>query len=269
MNESQLKDKFLSYLKTNPNNSFFGKTVEKPQHFLEIKNEALNRRFDFILAIIRTSGYKPKEIRKNSIEIDDDLKNIHTRGTLLKNISQTHKIKIQNMTIFPIEIKSNQDKLDERLGNQIIDAIMSFGRSVIILDSKHCQNMKKNGLKRILPSTIIGYQESDDKFVLINKFSRVISDSLLNINKIGLIRALEKSNSNVNISSLQRNLRSLQTINQKLIYNQIFLDQQSFHEDELRFVEELSTINQKINIKKEILKSIKHLTNYKITDFIE
>jgi len=139
----------------------------------------------------------------------------------------------------------------------------------VILDSKHCQHMKKNGLKRILPCTIIGYQDTDDKFVLINRFSRVISDSLLNINKVNLIKTLEKSNSNVNISRLQRNLKSLQIINQKLIYNQIFLDDQSFHDDELKFMEELSTINQQINIKKEILKTIKHFTDYKITDFIE
>ena len=269
MNESQLKIKFLDFLKANPNNSFFEKPAEKPQHILEIKNEALNRRFDFILAIIRTSSYKPKEIKKSTIEIDDDIKNIYTRGSLLKNISQKYRIKIQNMVIYPIEIKSNKDKLDERLGNQVIDAILSFGRSVVILDSKHCQHMKKNGLKRILPSTIIGYQDTDDKFVLINRFSRVISDSLLNINKINLIKTLEKSNSNVNISRLQRNLKSLQIINQKLIYNQIFLDEQSFHDDELKFMEELSEINQQVNIKKEILRTIKHFTDYKITDFIE
>ncbi|HEX5904419.1 MAG TPA: hypothetical protein VFY50_00060 [Candidatus Nitrosocosmicus sp.] len=269
MNEFQLKIKFLDFLKMNPNNSFFGKPIEKSQHFIEIRNEALNRKFDFILAIIRTSSYKPKEIKKSTIEIDDDLKNIYTRSSLLKNISQEYRIKIQNMIIYPIEIKSNKDKLDERLGNQIIDAILSFGRSVVILDSKHCQHMKKNGLKRILPSTVIGYQENEDKFILINRFSRVISDSLLNINRINLIKTLEKSNSNLNISRLRRNLKSLQIINQKLIYNQIFLDEQSFHEDELRFMEELSTINQQINMKKEILRTIKHFTDYKITDFIE
>jgi len=269
MNESQLKIKFLDFLKANPNNSFFGKQAERPQHILEIKNEALNRKFDFILAIIRTASYKPKEIKKSTIEIDDDLKNIYTRGSLLKNISQKYRIKIQNMVIYPIEIKSNKDKLDERLGNQVLDAVLSFGRSIVILDSKHCQHMKKNGLKRILPCTIIVYQDIDDKFVLINRFSRVISDSLLNINKVNLIKTLEKSNSNVNISRLQRNLKSLQIINQKLIYNQIFLDDQSFHDDELKFMEELSTINQQINIKKEILNTIKHFTDYKITDFIE
>jgi len=269
MNESQLKLSFLDFLQTNPNNNFFGKQDEKSQHYIEIRNEALNRKFDFVLAVIRESNHRPKEIKKNTIEVDDDLKNIYARGNLLKTISQKHKIKIQNMVIYPIEIKSDKDKLDERLGNQVIDAILSFGRSFVILDTKHCKHMKKNGLKKILPSTIIGYQETDNKFVMINRFSRVFSDSLLNINKINLIRTLEKSGTNINISRLYKNLRSLQIINQKLIYNQIFFSELSLQEDELRFMEELAKINQQINMKKEILKTIKLFTNYKITDFIE
>ncbi len=269
MNESQLKIKFLEFLQRNPNNNFFGKQGEKSQHYIEIKNEALNRKFDFVLAVIRESTHKPKNIRKDTIEIDDDLKNIYSRGSLLKTISQEHKIKIQNLVIYPIEIKSNKDKLDDRLGNQVIDAILSFGRSIVILDSKHCQNMKKNGLRRILPSTIIGFQDADDKFVIINRFNRVFSDSLLNINRINLIRTIEKSNSTINISRLHRNLRSLQIINQKLIYDQIFFSEQSLQEDELRFIEELAKINHRINRKKEILKTIKQFTDYKITDFID
>lgn len=269
MNELQLKLKFLDFLQTNPNNNFFGKQGQKSQRYIEIRNEALNRKFDFILALIRESNHNPKEIKKNTIEIDDDLKNIYTRGNLLKAISQKHKIRIQNMVLCPIEIKSNMDSLDERLGNQVIDAILSFGRSFVILDSKHSQHMKKNGLKKILPSTIIGFQEIDNKFVIINRFSRVFTDSLLNINRMNLIRTLEKSSTKINISRLHRNLRSLQIINQKLIYNQIFFSELSLQEDEIRFMEELATIKQQINMKKEILKTIKQFRDYKITDFIE
>ncbi|HKR73570.1 MAG TPA: hypothetical protein VJR94_05610 [Candidatus Nitrosocosmicus sp.] len=269
MNELQLKVKFLEFLQTNADHNFFGKQGQNSQHFIEIRNEALNRKFDFVLAVIRESTHKPKEIRKSTIEIDDDLKNIYSRGSLLKTISQKHKIKIQNLVIYPVEIKSNKDKLDERLGNQVIDAILSFGRSFVILDSKHCQHMKKNGLRKILPCTIIGYQETENKFVIVNRFNRVFSDSLLNVNKMNLIRSLERSGTKINTSRLHRNLRALQIINQKLIYDQIFFSEQSFQEDELRFMEELATINHHINMKKEVLKTIKHFTNYKITDFIE
>jgi hypothetical protein len=269
MNETQLKIKFLEYLEFNPRNNFFGDDTNNYQQYIEIKNEALNRKFDFILAVIKTSKYKPREIKKSSVEIDDDLKNIFTRALLFKTISQKYKVRIQNMTIYPIEIKSNQDKLDDRLGNQVIDAILSFGRSFLILDSKHCHNMRKNGLKKILPATIIGFDEKVGEFVLINKFRRVFSDSLLNINKMNLIKTVEKSNTNINITRLYRNLKSLQTINQKLIYNQIFLNEQTLQEEELRFIQELSTIDQPISVKKEILKTIRQFTDYKITDFTD
>jgi len=269
MNESELKIKFLKYIESNPKNNFFGDDANKSQQYVEIKNEALNRKFDFILAVLKTANYKPKEIKKSSIELDDDLKNISTRAMLFKTISQKYKLKIQNMIIYPIEIKSNKDKLDDRLGNQVIDAILSFGRSFLILDSKHCYNMSKNGLKKILPATIIGYHEKNDEFVLINKFNRIFSDSILNINKKNLVKTLGKSDTNINITRLHRNLKSLQTINQKLIYNQIFLSEQSLQEDELRFIQELSSINQRISMKKEILKTIRQFTDYKITDFID
>ena len=65
---------------------------------------------DFILAVLKTSSYKPKEIKKSAIELDDDLKNISTRAMLFKTISQKYKLKIQNMIIYPIEIKSNKDE---------------------------------------------------------------------------------------------------------------------------------------------------------------
>ena len=40
-------------------------------------------------------------------------------------------------------------------------------------------------------------------------------------------------------------------------------------EDEVVFIKELSSLNQKINVKKEIIKTIKQYKNYKITDFTE
>ena len=98
----------------------------------------LNRKFDFILAACKTKNIKIKDIRNGTIEMDDDLKNIFVRSTLLKTISESYKINIQKISIYPIEIKSNKDKLDNRLANQVIEAILSFGRSIVILDSKHC-----------------------------------------------------------------------------------------------------------------------------------
>jgi hypothetical protein len=269
MNESQIKDRFLDYLNVNPKNDFFGNTSNHKEKYIEIKNEALNRKFDFILAACKVKNIKKKDIRNSTIEMDDDLKNIFVRSTLLKTISESYKMNIEKITIYPIEIKSDRDKLDERLANQVIEAILSFGRSIIILDSKHASKIIKHGLSRILPSTLIGYFSETDKFVVINRHDRVYSDSLLNVNKMHLIRMLKRADCQINVTKLYNNLRSLQSIHQKLIYNQIFQNGQYLLEDEVIFMKELSSLNLKTNVKKEIIKTIQQYKNYKITDFTE
>jgi hypothetical protein len=269
MNESQIKDRFLDYLNVNPRNDFFGNTSNHKEKYIEIKNEALNRKFDFILAACKVKNIKKKDIRNSTIEMDDDLKNIFVRSTLLKTISESYKMNIEKITLYPIEIKSDRDKLDERLANQVIEAILSFGRSIIILDSKHASKIIKHGLSRILPSTLIGYFSETDKFVVINRHDRVYSDSLLNVNKMHLIRTLKRADCQINVTKLYNNLRSLQSIHQKLIYNQIFQNRQYLLEDEVIFMKELSSLNLKTNVKKEIIKTIQQYKNYKITDFTE
>jgi hypothetical protein len=269
MNESQIKDRFLDYLNVNPRNDFFGNTSNHKEKYIEIKNEALNGKFDFILAACKVKNIKKKDIRNSTIEMDDDLKNIFVRSTLLKTISESYKMNIEKITLYPIEIKSDRDKLDERLANQVIEAILSFGRSIIILDSKHASKIIKHGLSRILPSTLIGYFSETDKFVVINRHDRVYSDSLLNVNKMHLIRTLKRADCQINVTKLYNNLRSLQSIHQKLIYNQIFQNGQYLLEDEVIFMKELSSLNLKTNVKKEIIKTIQQYKNYKITDFTE
>lgn len=125
----------------------------------------------------------------------------------------------------------------------------------------------KNGLAKILPSTLIGYFGETDEFAVINRHNRIYSDSLLNVNKLTLIKTLEKTDCKINVTKLYNNLRRLQSIHQKLIFNQIFKDGQYLLEDEVVFMKALSSINQKINVKKEIIKTIQQHKNYKITDF--
>ena len=269
MNEIQLKDRFLDFLNMYPRNDFFGNSSNHNEKYIEIKNEALSRKFDFILAACRTKNIKKKDIRNSTIELNDDLKNIFVRSTLLNTISETYKMNVEKISLYPIEIKSNKDKLDERLANQVIEAILSFGRSIVILDSKHSTKILKSGLSRILPSTLIGYFEEKDEFAVINRHGRVYSDSLLNVNKMLLIRTLEKMDSQINVTKLYNNLRRLQSIHQRLIYNQIFNSGQFLLEDELIFMKQLSSLNLKVNVKGEIIKTIEQHKNFKITDFIE
>ena len=174
MNEIELKIKFIDFLRSNSNHNFFSNYDYSPSNIIEIKNEGLNKKFDLILAMIKTKEIKLKKINNKAIEIDEDIKSIFFRNQLLKSISDRYKVKIQNLIIYPIEIKSDKDKLDERLSNQIIEAILTFGRSIIILDNDHANRIRKNGLHKIVPSTIIGYLNDKQMFTLINKYSRVL-----------------------------------------------------------------------------------------------
>ena len=243
----------------------------KPNNVIEIKNEALNKKFDLVLALIKTKEIKTNEIKDKYIEIDEDIKSIFFRNLLHQSISNKYKIKIQNLILCPIEIKSDKDKLDKRLANQIIEAILTFGRSIIILDTKHSKKIKNNEFFKIIPSTILEYVIEGEEFVILNKYNRIFSDSLLNINKINLIRTLERSNIvDINYNNLYRNLRNIQKINQKLIYNQIFnYNSFSLFDDEIKFIKDFSCINQRISLKKEIINLVKESKNYKITEFLK
>jgi hypothetical protein len=268
MNEVELKNKFIGFLKTNKNHNFFSNYDFEPYNIIEIRNEGLSKKFDLILALIKTNEINFNKLKNKSIEIDEDIKGIFFRNALLKSISEKYKIKIQNLVIYPIEIKSDKDILDDRLANQIIEAILTFGRSIVVLDNDHATKIKKNRLYKIVPSTIIGYADEKEIFVLLSKYNRVFSDSLLNINKINLIRTLKKSQMDVNYNNLYRNLVNIQKINQKLIYNQIFNYENTLFDDEIEFLKHFSSISQKISFKKEIIKLVKESKNYKITEFI-
>lgn len=271
MNEVELKDKFIDFLLSSNKNAFTKNDTTSTNKIFEIKNEGLNRKFDLIIALVKSDKTKFKQVKKETIEIDENLKSIFFRNVLLKSISEKYKIKIHNLIIYPVELKSDKDKLDQRLANQIIDAILVFGRSVVVLDEGHANKLKKSGFYKIIPSTILGYLNEQDLFILIQEYDRLFSDSLLNINKFNLIRTLEKSDISridINYNNVYRNLKIIQNINQKLIYNQIFNYENIFFDNELEFIKNLSNISQNISFKKEINKLIKESKNYKITEFI-
>ena len=71
------------------------------------------------------------------------------------------------MIWIPVEFKSDNDSLDERLPKQVINPILAFGRSVVVFDKIHTSRIQKFGLFRLLPATIIGYS-FDNKFRVIS-----------------------------------------------------------------------------------------------------
>lgn len=57
-------------------------------------------------------------------------------GQLMK-FAKREKCSLESISFYPVELKSNSDTLDARLPNQIINAILKFGRSIVVLDEKH------------------------------------------------------------------------------------------------------------------------------------
>ena len=127
----ELKDEFMSWLEEYPPTDRFNHELREDEEYNKrrpftrhineefiTKTESFNKAFDLVLTI----------------------RNKETGGT---------------RTIYPIEFKSNRDKLDERLPNQIATHLFTLGKSVVVLDSKigYEIQQQKNILK-LLPSAL-------------------------------------------------------------------------------------------------------------------
>jgi hypothetical protein len=192
--------------------------------------------------------------------------------------SKNEKCKIENITFIPIEIKSDNDILDERLPNQILNAILTFGRSYLVIDKKHV--IKRNlQILKLLPTTIIGYSGTEDYFEVLSIFNRCIMNGIFNIPKRSFIKLLISNNITNKISDIARIYQSLiilEQINQKLVYNYLFRVEEDLDTDFL-LKEEIDFLNQFCNFSKlpsekiytkEIKKLIKNSRNHLITDFL-
>jgi hypothetical protein len=56
--------------------------------------------------------------------------------------------------VVPVELKSDEDKLDDRLRNQICSALLTFGKSILVLDEKQFEKAKKLRWPEVLPCEI-------------------------------------------------------------------------------------------------------------------
>jgi hypothetical protein len=84
--------------------------------------------------------------------------------------------KMQNnwISFFPVELKSDDDVLDGRLPNQILNAILTFGRAILVLDKKHSERAQLRGTLNLIPASIMGYTGREDYFEVLSVFRRFI-----------------------------------------------------------------------------------------------
>ena len=250
MNERELKSLFCSSLRSNhvKNNDLI------PTSEIRIVQEAHCRSFDLLIAAVI------KEPDRHDYGHYD---NILVRTQLLKHFARQEKCRIDCIRFFPVEVKSDDDVLDERLPKQIIDAILAFGLSILVLDKNHSKVAR--GLGKFLPTTLICYTGIDDHFEVVSRFDRFISCGVLNFKKTILAKALEGGNTG---SKAYSRLVALEHIFQKIIFNQLYFENLGMTERELEFLRMITDIRPPSQEKKRLSQLIKETANAKMTDYL-
>lgn len=250
MNERELKSLFCSSLKSNhvKNNDLI------PTSEIRIVQEAHCRSFDLLIATLT------KEPDRHDYGHYD---NILVRTQLLKHFARQEKCRIDCIRFYPVEVKSDDDVLDERLPKQIIDAILAFGLSILVLDKNHSKVAR--GLGKFLPTTLICYTGIDDHFEVVSRFDRFVSCGVLNLKKTILAKALEGSNTG---SKAYSRLVALEHIFQKIIFNQLYFENLGMTERELEFLQMITDIRPPSQEKKRLSQLIKETANAKMTDYL-
>lgn len=294
MNETELKKLFKSSIKNRhiQNNHHLPIHISDYQsHQIKIKEEAYFGNFDFVIVIVHKnienqrdidniySGTAREDLFFQDQGRDDNVyQNIRMRTHQFIQIAKQEKCSIKNLTFIPVEVKSDSDVLDNRLPNQILNAILTFGRSFLVLDQKHIS--KNLHLLKLLPTTIIGYTGKDDFFEVLSVFDRFVMNGIFSIPKRSFNKLLLDSkvtNKFSDIDKIYKSLVTLERINQKLVFNYLFrfgtnvLDENFLLQEEIKFLNkfcEFFKIPTENSYKKEIIELIKNSENRLITDFL-
>jgi hypothetical protein len=247
MNERELKLLFCNALRSGhiKNNDLI------PGSDIRIVEEAQLRSFDLLIAAVT------KEPSDDYVHYNN---NLLMRTQLLEYFAKSEKCRIDCVRFFPIEIKSDDDTLDERLPNQIIDAILAFGLSVLVLDKNHA---KKARSLRLLPATIICYTGIDDHFEVASKFNRLISSGSFNIQKASLARVLGDT-----AGRAYSRLVAIERIMQKLAFNQMYFENLGLTGEELEFLQMMAGVRPPSDGRKQLSKLVKETANAKLTDYL-
>jgi hypothetical protein len=267
MQEKQLKELFISSVKSGHvhDNTFLPEPKNTDGNEVVIKEECYFRSFDLVVASIKKKQSATTNFESN--EEYDHFFNILVRTELLAQFAKTEKCRIDWIRFYPVELKSDEDILDERLPNQILDAVLTFGRSIIVLDENHSKNFRQRGILKLLPSTIIGYTGKEDYFKVLHVFDRFITNSIFDIPKRNLTKILRENNLLTKSDNFYHFVSIIQRINQKLVFSQVFSRNLSLIPEEKDFIENLPD-HRILSDRKQIKHLIKLSANNKITDYL-
>jgi hypothetical protein len=286
MNEKELKQLFISsiragHVKSNQSNdhsikiddnsvSFFPSIVRGDTD-IKIKDEGYFRKFDLVIAVIdkkNSNNNANHNIVYDSIESYDKYFNILMRSGILTQFAKAEKCRIDSIRFYPVELKSDDDVLDERLPNQVLNAILTFGRSIIVLDEKHSRRATQRKIVNLIPATIIGYSGKDDYFEVLSVFDKFVTNTIFSIKKSRLARILVGNGISDKIDRVYQCLTNIQALNQKLAFSELYNDDNvTFLKDEIEFLRNLRNLHL-YSEKKQIAHLIRESKNNKITDYI-
>ena len=136
------------------------------------------------------------------------------RTNQLTELARSEKRRIDCISFYPVELKSSRDVLDGRLPNQIMNAILTFGRSMVVLDRSISRSFAQ--VIRICPATIIANTGRKDYFRVISVFDRIVDTGMFNIPKRRFVKTLLDNGISEGIDKIYRRLSTLERINQKL-----------------------------------------------------
>lgn len=265
MNEVELKDLFVSSMESR--HIFSSKNRElsflKAGSEIRVKNEGHFGQFDLVIAVLQ----KIKNSKTRDSERTEAYYDILMRAGQLTEVARTEKCRIDCISLYPVELKSNCDILDGRLPNQIMNAILTFGRSIVVLDKNH---VNKNSIKflRLLPATIIGYTGIKDHFEVLSVYDRIIHTGMFNLSKRRLAKTLIENGIVEGIDKIHRRLQTLEHINQKLVFNELYNSNPGFLKEEIEFLRQFSKVQVAMTYKKQIEACVLESKDNKITDYL-
>lgn len=270
MNEQDLQKHFIESLLSGEIQGI-GEIIEIPslqkaERILRIKKEAYFRYFDLVIGIISLRRHLPTRIKVDSVDMHDRYQNLIMRTSELIAFAREENCRVDSVDLIPVEFKSDNDSIDERLPRQVINAILAFGRSVVVFDKRHTAKIQKYGLFRLLPASIIGYS-IDNKFKVISSDKRIISDSLVKPQKSVFAKILRGNGLTDRLTAIYSHISMTQRIYQKMLFNQIFEEKIDLLKEEIEFLSGLNK-NPNFHEKEQIEKVVRESINRKITDFM-
>jgi hypothetical protein len=266
MNELELKDLFVSSLESG--HVFDSKNrnlaLTNPHNEIRVKSEGYFGQFDLVIAVVNRAN---KTNTGQQLEELGDYHKVLMRTGQLAEIARAEKCRIDCISFYPVELKSSCDTLDARLPNQIMNGILTFGSSIVVLDKKHVNRPSLKFL-RLLPATVIGYTGTKDHFRVLSVFDRNIDTGMFNLSKRRFAKTLLDNGIAEGIDKIYRRLSTLERIYQKLAFNELYNSSPGFLKEEIEFLRQFSTIETVMTYRKQIATYIEQSKNEKITEYL-